>query len=106
MFCPHRPGRQGRRPRDSQARFLDLRDFPSPRAMSAIERNMMVVEKGSPTVRPEKPNAPPAAGQNHKALVHTASVPQRRSGKAASKLRTLLMAASAALFAISEMFAE
>jgi hypothetical protein len=49
--------------------------------MSAIERNMMVVEKGSSTVRPEKPNA----GQNRKALVHAASVPQRRFGKAAKR---------------------
>jgi hypothetical protein len=67
----------------------------------------MVVEKGSSTGRLEKPNAPPAAPAKTARLLCIRRL--SRSGFPArlrsEKLSPLLMAALAALFAISEMLA-
>jgi hypothetical protein len=92
--------------RQASAVLGSERSSPSPRAMSAIERNMMVVEKGSSTGRLEKPNAPAAPAKTARLLcirrLSRSGFPARLRSE---KLSPLLMAASAALFAISEMLA-
>ena len=63
LRCVGRPGRPPNAKTSTQARAVSGSDRSSPslRAMSAIDRSMMVVETGSSTGSAASPNVPPAA---------------------------------------------